>query len=141
MKAQVERGELEPYMADMRAKQERRAKVKGAAKRISDAWESNPEVAKFKGLHFMKQSERCNSINQFCSPLSDEAHKLIFLVEKGEWSKEKRAYVPVSSERQDVAIARLAEIEELIANAETLAPDVAWDGKKFAVVNREVSNA
>ncbi|MDE2099654.1 MAG: hypothetical protein KGL39_20545 [Patescibacteria group bacterium] len=124
VRAEVAAGKLQPYIEATRAANLRRAKVRGAWDRVMQAWRANPTIAAHKGIHFTKQSARCTSINHFCAPLSDEVSKLVALVENGEWSTEVRRYVPVSDEHKAAAMARIAEIERLVADAETLAPDV-----------------
>lgn len=127
---EIAEGKLQPYLDNLKAAQARRAKIKGRMDKLFAAWKSCPTVAEFANVHFLNQSARCNSINHFCSPLIDEAGKLIQLVEKGEWSKELRRYVPVSDEQQNATVSRIMEIQEQMNNAETLAPDIEWSKEK-----------
>lgn len=120
VKAQVSNGELDDYIAQLRAYAERKAKVKSLPDKIMSAWSSLPSVASEKGKYFMDCSERHHQINAFCCPLSQEADRLADLVIKGEWSKEHRRYVHVDAERQESAIARMNEILVLVQNAEEL---------------------
>lgn len=123
VKVQVAAGELAPYLERIKATSTRKAKVRGFMDRFFAVWGANPTVAADKGLHFTKCSERHHQINAFCAPMCDEASKLVRLVEDGEWSKERRGYVPVSDERQTEAVARLQEIMQAVSQAETLAPE------------------
>lgn len=127
---QVAAGELAPYLERLK----RRAKVKTYPEKVFAAWRANPTVAKYKGVHFTKQSDRCSSINHFCGPLVDEAYRLKGEVENGRWTPSKPgsklgSYVRLTDEEVEAALNRLDEIVELAGQAETLAPDVAWDEK------------
>lgn len=127
VREQVARGELQPYIDECRAKADRKAKVKNARERFSAAWTANPSVHADKDVHFTRQSARTTDINHFCSPLFKEVSSLVQLVEKGEWSTEKRKYVAVSAEAQDNAVARIEECIALAAKAEELAPRTKWN--------------
>ncbi len=133
---QIANGELEPYLKATKERIERKAKIKGMMDRLFASWGNQPTVRAEKEakIFWINQSARHNSINHFCSDLIDEATKLVRLVSEGEWSKEYRRYVPIAAGEQAKAVERLLEIERLIGNSETLAPDLEWSKEKNSFV-------
>jgi hypothetical protein len=112
VKTQVAAGELAPYLERIKAESARKALVNGYIDNLFATWKALPTVAADKGKHFTDCSERHNSINQYVSKLYDEARELVTAVEK-------------NSDNADAALARLAEIKTLVANAESC-PDYVF---------------